>query len=514
MRGENAGTLPVAISLGEKLTINMATARRIDVSPTWKVLTEAELLNEEPVITERVLTLDTVVKEALSANLDLAVADRDVSAGKQRVFEARSQLLPQIGIGSQASVIDEDRAETSLGQQPQRLWTGTAAGTQLIYSDKTWSNYTVQKHIQTSRQEERATVKLDIIQAATTAYLNFLRTKAIERIQKENLKLTRENLERARIRESIGAAGPEEVFRWESEIANRRQFVLTSESIRLDAISALNRILNRPLSESFSAKEADQLYPAIFVKDKRFFEYLANPRNIGLLRDFLVQEGLSQAPELKGLDAAIAARKRILTSARRGFWVPDVELKGNVTETFAKEGAGSNPGSIGPVSLPGKDDTDWSAGVFLTFPLFTSGGKTATLKRTREELVRLSLEQDATADRIEERVINAVNLMRASYPSISLSKDATVAAQKNLKLVTDSYTRGIKSIIDLLDAQNQALVDDQRAANAIYDFLIDLMLVQRSVGRFIFFLSSDEQRIWSQKTNRFFKNAGVHIEKP
>ena len=48
---------------------------------------------------------------------------------------------------------------------------------------------------------------MDIVQAAASAYLNVLRAKSIERIQKENLKLTRENLERARIRVEIGAAG-------------------------------------------------------------------------------------------------------------------------------------------------------------------------------------------------------------------------------------------------------------------------------------------------------------------
>ena len=35
---------------------------------------------------------------------------------------------------------------------------------------------------------------------------------------------------------------------------------------------------------------------------------------------------------------------------------------------------------------------------------------------------------------------------------------------KNLDLVTDAYSRGIKSIIELLDAQNQSLVASQTAA--------------------------------------------------
>ena len=42
------------------------------------------------------------------------------------------------------------------------------------------------------------------------------------------------------------------------------------------------------------------------------------------------------------------------------------------------------------------------------------------------------------------------------------------------------------SIVDLIDAQRNALVAEQRSANAVYDFLIDLMEVERAAG----FLSS------------------------
>jgi ABC-type uncharacterized transport system substrate-binding protein len=94
LRGEDAGTLPVAFSQGERLTINMATARAIGIYPSWRILTEADLLNEDTRKSERFLTLDVVVQEAIKANLDLAAAERNVLAGAQRVMEARSVLFP------------------------------------------------------------------------------------------------------------------------------------------------------------------------------------------------------------------------------------------------------------------------------------------------------------------------------------------------------------------------------------------------------------------------------------
>jgi outer membrane protein TolC len=111
----------------------------------------------------------------------------------------------------------------------------------LVYSDKVWANYPIEQLGQTAREQGRNAVELDVVQAASIAYLDVLKAKRIERIQKENLKLTRKNLERAQIRVSIGAAGPEEVYRWESQLAESRRQVLIAESVSLNTISTVNR---------------------------------------------------------------------------------------------------------------------------------------------------------------------------------------------------------------------------------------------------------------------------------
>ena len=500
MRGEPAGKLSTAFSEGEALTINMATARAIGVSPGWRVLSEAELLNEDAAEQEQRhrYTLYEAVKEALAANLDLAAAGKKVTAGEASIKESLSGLLPQIGISSQARIIDKDRAESSFGLYPERLWTGSATASQLIYSEKTWAGYEIEKHLQDFRTAELATVKLDIMQLAATAYLNVLRVKSIERIQKENLKLTRANLERARARQSIGVAGPEEVYRWENQIANSQQLVLRAESTTLDTINAVNRILNRPLQAPFVAEEIDYADPLVALGSRRPQQYLGNPKALGELRAFMVDEGLTTSPEIKQLDAAIEARRRSLTAARRDLWLPTFELAGDVTEEFTRDGAGSDrpPGSAA-------DSTTWTAGVSGALPLFTSGRKTATLSRTREELAGLQFQRQSAEQRIEERIYNAVHLVRASYPSIGLSRDASRAAHLNLDLITENYARGTKSIIDLLDAQNQALTADQQAVNAVYDFLVDNMAAQRAMGRFLFYESKEAQDLWYDRLDAF-----------
>ena len=505
--GTNAGDLPVAFTMEEQLIINMATARATDVYPSLSLLTEAERLYEDPEDIKRVLTIQQAAQEALSANLELAAADRGVAAGQEAIMQARSDLLPQLEVSTNASVIDDDRAAAGGGSAPERTWTGTASATQVIYSEKAWSNYTVEKHLQDSRIQDRETLRLDIIQSAVTAYINVLRATALERIQKENLKLTRANLQRARVRLDVGAAGPDEVYRWESQIANDRQAVLFAESATLDNKNALNRILHRPLQEQFSVMNVED--DALLKGDKWYFpELVDNDRNLQALKAYLVEEGLRLSPELMQLNAEIAARKRLLTASKREYWVPTVSLSGNVSELLAEDGEGLREDA--PVSF---DDTDWQVGIVATLPLFSGGRKSATVKRTREELSQLRTQLNDTRERIEQRILVATNRVRASAPGVRLSRDAAETARQNLNLVTDSYSRGIKSIIDLLDAQNLVLVADQRAANANYDYLIDMIGVQRAVGQFVMILSLEQKQSWVRKLEDYMKQAGIEPDR-
>ena len=76
--------------------------------------------------------------------------------------------------------------------------------------------------------------------------------------------------------------------------------------------------------------------------------------------------------------------------------------------------------------------------------------------------------------------------MRASFPGIELSEQALEAAEQNYAIVRDAYARGTLSIIDFLDAQNQAFSAERAAVNARYDFVEDYIQYQRAISHFFY----------------------------
>lgn len=229
VEGENPSTFRVLLPRQERLTFNVATARAIDIAPPWDFLTQADLLHaEDREAAARTLSLETAIREAVQANLDLQATNRFVAAGQETVREARSFLLPQVDAIGDASIIDEGRAEAGGGGLPEKQVVGALVLNQLLYDEPTWANFGIQRDIQVGREETRTITALDIMFEAAVSYLNVLAAETAERIQRQNLDLARANLELARVRRDVGEARTAEVVRWESQIANDRSHVISA----------------------------------------------------------------------------------------------------------------------------------------------------------------------------------------------------------------------------------------------------------------------------------------------
>ena len=70
--------------------------------------------------------------------------------------------------------------------------------------------------------------------------------------------------------------------------------------------------------------------------------------------------------------------------------------------------------------------------------------------------------------------------------------------------MSDAYGRGAVDLITLLDAQNALLSAELAAADAVYGFLLDLMELERSVGRFTYFASDADRAAWLDDLEAWF----------
>ncbi|MCH8957779.1 TolC family protein [candidate division KSB1 bacterium] len=328
-------------------------------------------------------------------------------------------------------------------------------------------------------------------------------------IQKENLKRTRSNLELAEIREQIGSSSRAEVFRWESEVAIDRKDVITANAQRNLAEITLNTILHRPAEEKFILLETDLDDATAISSREKIRKYLDDAISFKILRSFVVVIAMENSPDILALDAAISAKESELRLYKRSFWSPTFALVADYSTILKKGGAGTEGGAGIGIAIPEVDDNTWSIGLNASLPIFEGTGKFAQQAQAHKELESLKLQRRSVVEKVEQRVRSAMHLAGASRAGIKLSKDAAEAAQKNLELVTDAYSRGVTNILDLLDAQNAALTADLAAANAVYDHMLDFMEVERAIGKFSLTDPDSEHEKFLRRLDDYFEKAGV-----
>jgi outer membrane protein TolC len=500
--GEPAGSFPVSFEQRPVLVINMATAKAIGSWPRFAVMAEARLINDQSGTQGPLLTLEMAMRNAVRANLDLMAQGIEIDASYQRVKESRGNWIIQAD--ADGDFLVNDPAVSNAFGQAQRQFTWGVTGSQLLYSPRSHGDLRFRRDTYWSAEHDYISVRLDTMLEAGEAYLNVLRAKNTERVNRDNLKLTRKNLSLAETRNTIGVAGREEVFRWQTQIAESRSSVIGASAFRNQAEIDLNRILNRPLEAPFRVPPPEDVRAVRPGSDPRLVKYLQDPWSFKIFREFMAKEAILNSPEIRSIDSRISGREEVLKGERRQLGIPDIAVIGGFTHVpyVGGEGAAPPPVSQG-FDFPGRQTFTWNVGAAASLTLFDGTSNYARIRRTFREIDRLQTDRAIIAQRLEQDVRAALHQAGFSYANIELTSDAAEASARNLELVTDLYQRGAADIIQLVDAQNQALGAALAAANALYDFLIDALRVQRAAGSFSLEGTQEDRDDFVQRIDAF-----------
>jgi outer membrane protein len=500
LAGEDAGTLPVRLVSAPRLTLNLAVARQIGFSPGRSLVTDADLVGVDSTGPADTLSLAETMRGAAQTNLDLAAANLEVASGTQDVRLARANLLPQIESQIGETFTREGTSAASLGQQPERLVDGGVTFSLPLYSEQAWAGYGTQRRLQRGREADRDQLRLDVVLDAAEAYLGVLQARTVADVRRSTLYHNRSNLEVARLREGVGSASRADIYRWQGEVANARRDVIAADAQVRVALLELKRILNRPLDRPVAQRPVALGDPALLAQDSTILTWLDDPARLAMLSQFLVSEAFRMSPELAQVDATISAQERQRTAAGRAFWLPSFSLQGGFNNTFDRGGAGSSgPAFPSPLAFPTAPDLTWQFKVQASLPLFTGFGRTATRAQTDIDLERLRVQRQGIRLAVDQRVRAALESAASTYAAIALTRDASEAANRNYELVSDAYARGSASITALIDAQSAAESSAESAANALNDFFVDLMRVERAMGDFSTLRPPEERQAFLER---------------
>lgn len=489
--GTPMAELPVFIDYNPRLTINYNTSDAIGFPIKYSLIAETDFVGEfRNTLSEKEYDLLTVIDQALEQNLSIQSNQRDVDLASQDVKTATSNYLPSLTASGTATYIDPDLAEISNGQNPEFSTAGNLTINQTIFSEAANANISIQKKLQKAQQEDFNASQLDLIFDAANAYFNVLILKANTQIQIRNVDLTKRNLEISEQNFEAGQSGKSDLLRFRSEMAQNTQAMVEAINQLEQGFLFLNQILNNPSSMEIDVVDA-QMDEGVFedYNYDELFGLLDNPSLREVFTDFLVQEAYQNAPELKSLGYNLEATDRNIRLNGYGRFLPTVALQGQYNSTFNRSGAGSNvPPNLGF----GLVDNSYTAGASISIPIINQNlnninRQTALIQKDQLEINKDNLELNIAVN-VRNGVLNLVNQMS----NIQLSKISEETAAEALELTRASYAEGAVNIVQLLDAQNNYLNAQLARTNAVYNFLINALQLERFMG-YYFLLNTEEK---------------------
>lgn len=496
LNGDKAKPKQIQFYEDEIVYINQDTADLIGYDPHLRVLNNAEVISaKKPQVYSLSAVFDTLSKQ----NLDIERKKLLVKAARRASYAAMCKYLPSMVINLGYQSYNQDYAESAALLIPEKTGVFQLGLEQVIYSPALVTNILVKKKMVNFQKDEQFLTEQNMGIDVALLYIETLMLENALKVQKEDVKESRENLAIARVREKMGKCGKEEAMRWATELYVKEQKLLDMTAELKNIKIAINKLLYNGQTQNFELAALKATDPAFYTSEIHIIDYVMTPKTLESFTQMLIAEAYRVSPELSKLKAASKIKDYEMAMYYQKFILPDAKLNLTYTSLMGREFARAMPyaplspsRAMGPaiahsgaywtnMSALRSDATNLQFGMFAQWRPIEGGTKVAEIARLKAEKDELARYQEEAKTSIEQHVRGTINKALAGYFSIEKNYKAMYMSQENYQKVKDLYLKGDIPITHLLDAQAVYADSKTKALNSQYVFFKELVWVQRAI---------------------------------
>ncbi|TQI82312.1 outer membrane protein [Serratia fonticola] len=396
-----------------------------------------------------------VYKQARESNPDLRKSAADRDAAYEKINEARSPLLPQLGLSAGYTYTNGFRDNSNSNSNST---TGSLGLTQTIFDMSKWRALTLQEKAAGITDVTFQTSAQQLILDTATAYFNVLQAIDALSYTQANKQAVYRTLDQTTQRFNVGLVAITDVqnarANYDTVLANE----VTARNNLDNAVEVLRQItgtfypeLASLNTDKFSTKRPDAVNN--LLKE-------AESRNLSLLSARLSQD---------------LAREQI-RSAQTGY-MPTVNLNASTGLTNSRYSGSNNP-QRGNDAINGQNQV----GVSVNLPLYSGGATNSQVQQAQYNFVGASEQLESAHRSVVQTVRSSFNNVSASISSISAYKQAVISAQSSLDATEAGYEVGTRTIVDVLDATTTLYNAKQQLSSARYSYLINQLNIKSALG--------------------------------
>jgi len=391
------------------------------------------------------LTLEEALQITAEKNRDIQKAREYRSWVDARFVEERAIALPQIVItGSGSSSRDE--SQKALGSNfptKQNLWSGGIGVSQPIF---TWgqigASLRAAKVGLTTAEDQLRIFRQAAYRDVSASFYDILFAKTLSAIAKENLEQKVRHYEEARKRHALGVATDYDVLAGRVDTENARPALIRTENLIQIARERFRFLLG------IGEQEVDTrgTLETVISEYPRYGE--------------AIETAWKKRPELSDLRHRIEIAKELVTIANAGD-KPRLDFKGGFG--WSNLDMGGDFQADGP---------NWSAGLFVTFPIFDGLRTRGKVGVAKSDLSTLRIEEAKLRDSIALQVRDACNAVKEAGEIVKALSGTVTQAERLLYMAEKGYEYGVKTKLDVDDAQLSLVQARGNLARSKRDYLV------------------------------------------
>jgi outer membrane protein TolC len=413
----------------------------------------AVLGQENPV---KVLTLDEALRIAAERNLDIQRAREYRNQVEGRYVEERAAALPQLTIFANG-VNSNDESQKALGPRVPTTRNTRAAEMGLSQALFTWGQISAgiraAKIGLATADDQLRIFRQAAFRDVSASFYDILLAKELKSIATQNLDQKTRHFDEANKKYSAGVATDYDVLVSSVDIQNAQPPVIRSEN--------LIRIAQERLRFLLATQGQD-----VDANGKLEAEVTSYP-------DFetALQIAFKNRPEVSDVRHRIQIAEEFVTIAKSGD-KPRVDLKA---------GAGWRDLDLG--SDMQADGPAWSVGLFFTYPIFDGLRTKGRVSQANSTVSTFKIEEAKLLDGIRFQVRDACNAVREAGEIIKALSGTVAQAERLLTMAEKGYEYGVKTRLDVDDAQLNLVQARGNLARAKRDYLVSLVNLEYVMGR-------------------------------
>jgi adhesin transport system outer membrane protein len=399
------------------------------------------------------LTLEEAVGLAIQTNPRVGVVSSDRLAVGRELRQARALYLPQIDLRAAAGPEYTDNSTTlARGKDDGDVRFRKEASltlSQLLFDGFYADSEVDRQHARVSSAAARVAETAEFVALdGVEAYLEVLRHRERVTIAEENVQTHRNMLDTVRRRASAGGGSIGDVRQAETRLASAQSALIVTQGDLRDAEALFIRVVGQaPDTLTRPALPSGTVPPTV---------------------DEVIAQAVAHSPTI-AISRADAATSEALVVQQESSLYPDLrlELLGGVRD-----------------DADGETTTDYTASalIVMRWNLYRGGADDARIREFKYRLEEARAQVQATQRDVEEEVRRSWNAVMVAHANVGVLTQELQAAEQTRTVYSQQFDLGQRSLIDLLDSDNDVYRSRDNLTTAQYAELFASYRLLASAG--------------------------------